>query len=68
MELVIGMIIVVALIVGFMFANDISERQSYEDVRKELGEKLLKKEKEKEKKKKEGDIFTLQLYIKYSKN
>lgn len=51
MELVIGMIIVVALIVGFMVANDISERQSYEDVRKELGEKLLKKEKEKKKKK-----------------
>ena len=51
MELVIGMIIVVALIVGFMVANDISERQSYEDVRKELGEKLLKKEKEEEKKK-----------------
>lgn len=39
-----------ALIVGFMVANDISERQSYEDVRKELGKKLLKKEKEKEKK------------------
>ena len=51
MELVIGMIIVVALIVGFMVANDISERQSYEDVRKELSDKLLKKEKEKEKKK-----------------
>ena len=51
MEIFIGMIIVVALIVGFMVANDISERQSYEDVRKELGEKLLKKEKEKEKKK-----------------
>ena len=50
MELVIGMIIVVALIVGFMVANDISERQSYEDVRKELSEKLLKKEKEKKKK------------------
>lgn len=56
MELVIGMIIVVALIVGFMVANDISERQSYEDVRKELGEKLLKKEKRK-RRKKEGDMF-----------
>ena len=51
MELVIGIIVVIALIVGFMVANDISERQSYEDVRKELGEKLLKKEKEKKKEK-----------------
>ena len=50
MELVIGLIVIVALIVGFMYANDISERQSYEDVRKELSEKLLKKEKEKKKK------------------
>ena len=50
MELVIGLIVIVALIVGFMYANGISERQPYEDVRKELGEKLLKKEKEKEKK------------------
>lgn len=47
MELIIGMIIIVALIVGFMYANDISERQSYEDMRKELGEKLLEKEKKK---------------------
>ena len=49
MELVIGIIMVIALIVGFMVANDISERQSYEDVRKELGEKLLEKEKKNEK-------------------
>jgi 2-keto-4-pentenoate hydratase/2-oxohepta-3-ene-1,7-dioic acid hydratase in catechol pathway len=67
MELVIGMIIVVALIVGFMVANDISERQSYEDVRKELGEKLLKKEKEKEKKKRRVTFCPLP-FIKRSKN
>jgi 2-keto-4-pentenoate hydratase/2-oxohepta-3-ene-1,7-dioic acid hydratase in catechol pathway len=47
MELVIGLIVIVALIVGFMIANDISERQSYEDVREELGRKLLEKEKKK---------------------
>lgn len=47
MELVIGMIIFIALVVGFMVANDISERQTYEEMRNELGEKLLKKEKEK---------------------
>ena len=49
MDIFIGMVVVVALIVGFMLANDISERKSYEDTRKELGEKLLKKEKEKDK-------------------
>lgn len=49
MELVIGLIVIVALIVGFMVANDISERQSYEDVREELGRKLLEKEKKKDK-------------------
>lgn len=49
MELVIGLIVIVALIVGFMVANDISERQSYEDVREELGRKLMEKEKKKDK-------------------
>ena len=49
MELVIGLIVMVSLIVGFMVANDISERQSYEDVREELGRKLLEKEKKKDK-------------------
>jgi len=49
MELVIGLIVIVALIVGFMVANDVSERQSYEDVREELGRKLLEKEKKKDK-------------------
>lgn len=47
MEIFIGIVIIVALIVGFMYANDISERKSYEDVRKELGEKMLKKEEKK---------------------
>lgn len=49
MELVIGLIVIVALIVGFMVANDISERQSYEDVREKLGRKLMEKEKKKDK-------------------
>lgn len=40
----IGIVVIVALIVGFMYANDISERKSYEDTRKELGEKMLKKD------------------------
>lgn len=44
MELIIGIIVIVAIIVGFMFANDISERHSYEDMRKGIGEKFLKKE------------------------
>jgi hypothetical protein len=44
MELLIGIIIMVALIVGFMYINDISERKNYEDVRKELGEKMLEEE------------------------
>ena len=39
-------VVIVALIVGFMVANDISERKSYEDTRKELGEKMLKKDEE----------------------
>ena len=30
MELIIGMIVIVALIVGFLVAYDISERQSYD--------------------------------------
>lgn len=42
----IGIVVIVALIVGFMYANDISERKSYEDTRKELGEKMLKKDEE----------------------
>ena len=42
----IGIIVIVALIVSFMYANDISERKSYEDTRKELGEKMLKKDEE----------------------
>lgn len=42
----IGIVVIVALIVGFMVANDISERKSYEDTRKELGEKMLKKDEE----------------------
>ena len=42
----IGIVVIVALIVGFMYANDISERKSYEDTRKELGEKMLKEEEE----------------------
>ena len=29
-----------------MVANDISERKSYEDTRKELGEKMLREEEE----------------------
>ena len=47
MSTFIGIIVIVALIVGFMYANDISERKSYEDTRKELGEKMLKKDEEK---------------------
>lgn len=47
MELFIGMVIIVALIIGFMYANDISERKSYEETRKELGEKILEKEEKK---------------------
>ena len=46
MDIFIGIVIMVALIVGFMVANDISERKSYEDTRKELGEKMLKKDEE----------------------
>lgn len=42
----IGIVVIVALIVGFMYANDISERKSYEDTRKELGEKMLREEEE----------------------
>ena len=42
----IGIVVIVVLIVGFMYANDISERKSYEDTRKELGEKMLRKEEE----------------------
>ena len=49
MELVIGMIIIVALIVGFMVANDISERQSYDGLQRKIGKKLMDKEKEKDK-------------------
>lgn len=41
MGIFIGIVIIVALIIGFMYANDISERQTFEDVRKELGEKML---------------------------
>jgi len=42
----IGIVVMIALIVGFMYANDISERKSYEDTRKELGEKFLKEDKD----------------------
>ena len=49
MEIVIGLIVIVALIVGFMVANDVSERQPYDDVQKELGRKLMEKEKKKDK-------------------
>lgn len=42
----IGIVVMVALIVGFMYANDISERKSYEETRRELGEKMLKEEEE----------------------
>jgi len=42
----IGIVVMVALIVGFMYANDISERKSYEDTRKELCEKMLKEDEE----------------------
>lgn len=46
MDIFIGIVIMVALIVGFMVANDISERKSYEETRRELGEKMLKKDEE----------------------
>lgn len=49
MGIFIGIIIMVAAIVGFMYINDISERKGYYDVQKELGEKLLKEEEEKRK-------------------
>lgn len=42
----IGIVVMVALIVGFMYANDISERKSHEETQKELGEKMLKEEEE----------------------
>ena len=44
MELFIGIVIIVALIVGFMYANDISERKSYEEMRQDLGEKMSKED------------------------
>ena len=47
MSTFIGIVIIIAAIVGFMYANDISERKSYEDTRKELGEKMLKEDEEK---------------------
>ena len=48
MDIFIGMVIMVALIVSFMVANDISERKSYEETRRELGEKMLKEDEAKE--------------------
>ena len=47
MELFIGILVIVALIVGFMVANDISERHSYEEMRKGIGKKFLKNKEEK---------------------
>ncbi len=44
MELFIGIVVIVALIVGFMVANDISERKSYEEMREELGQKMKEKD------------------------
>lgn len=44
MGIFIGIVIMVAAIVGFMYINDISERKNYEETRKEIGEKMLKKE------------------------
>jgi hypothetical protein len=44
MGIFIGITIIVALVIGFMYANDISERKSFEDVRKELGEKMINDE------------------------
>lgn len=44
MGILIGIVIIVAVIIGFMYANDISERQSYEDVREELGRKMLEED------------------------
>ncbi len=55
MELIIGMIVIVALIVGFMVANDISERQSYDGLQRKIGKKFMDKEKEKEKEKDKGE-------------
>lgn len=48
MDIFIGIVIMVALIVGFMVANDISERKSYEETRRELGEKMLEEDEAKE--------------------
>lgn len=45
MDIFIGIVVIVVLIVGFMYANDISERKSYEEMREELGEKFKKKSK-----------------------
>lgn len=44
MGIFIGIVIMVAAIVGFMYINDISERKNYEETRKEIGEKMLEKE------------------------
>ena len=48
MDIFIGIVVIVVLIVGFMYANDISERKSYEEMREELGEMFKKKCKKKD--------------------